>query len=212
MDCNRPLKKRTLNIELSLVPSANMHMDAFLNAFVQVQDFVHRNTTLTTSIRAVDDPNLLDGGTLVFFFVDSINQSMLLEIFEDRTALVRFIETSTDPNVPCLVVLPDWSASSEAAFVFVNAVHHNTPEQTAACVREEAFNALGLTGDPQGDGSLFSDERWLGPELDAPAFRAFGIRDEIMMRLFYRPVFENGQSHEETLAEITQLIEQECQS
>ncbi|MDX8352015.1 hypothetical protein [Cognatiyoonia sp. IB215182] len=209
-DCRSPLRKRQLDIEMSLVPAENMQYDAFLHAVTQVRLFIEGNTELSASVRPLQEPNLMNGGTIVFVFVDSNNRESLLDAFPDRPILSSVINTVTNPNVPCLLGLFEWTDASEPAFVFINAEFDNTPEKTASCVRQEAFNALGLRGDPQGDASLFSDEKWLGEVWPAPAFFAFGQRDELMIRLFYRSEFQPDQRYEETRAEITQIIASEC--
>lgn len=209
-NCFAPLRKRTLDIDISLSKTEDLEVDAVVHAAALVKLFVEYTTGLSVSSRPSDDPNLVDGGTIVFFAVNKNNLQEHLETFSGRPFLYRASRMAVSPGTTCFVAFLDWTEVSEPAFVFLNAEHHNTPEQIASCVREEAFNSLGLTGDPQGDDTLFSDKRWLGPEWPAPAFNRFGERDYVMMRLFYRPVFEVGQSYEETLREITQIIEQEC--
>lgn len=209
-NCFSPLRKRTLDIDVSLSPTENLSIDASLHSATLVKFFVEYTTGLSVAFRPLEEPNLTDGGTLVVFAVDESNVQELLDAFPERPFLKHAIRTAVLPGTTCLTTFFDWTEKSEPAFVFFNSEHHNTPEQIASCVREEAFNSLGLTGDLQGDDTLFTDERWLGPEWPAPAFNRFGERDYVMMRLFYRPAFEVGQSYEETLREITQIIEQEC--
>lgn len=209
-NCFSPLRKRTMDIEISLSKTEDLEVDAVVHAAALVKLFVEHSTGLSVSARPSDDPNIDNGGTIVFFAVNKDNLQEHLEAFSRRPFFARASRMAVSPGTTCFVAFPDWTDKSEPAFVFLNAEHHNTPEQIASCVREEAFNSLGLTGDPQGDDTLFSDQRWLGPELPAPAFNRFGERDYVMMRLFYRPVFEIGQSYEETLREVTQIIDQEC--
>ena len=209
-DCQRPLSKRQLDIEMSLIPSEEFQQDAFLHALTQFRLFVEETTDLGTSVRPIEDFNIWSGGTITFVFVDENNLRPLTEYFSPLPSAVAMIEGVVNPEIPCLGGLFEWSEVSEASIVFINAEHFNEPEDVSSCVREEAFNLLGLIGDPQGDESLFSDQRWRGENWPAPAYFGYGDRDFLLMRLFYRPIFQNGQLIDETRQEIQQIIQSEC--
>ncbi|WP_353340475.1 DUF2927 domain-containing protein [Pelagimonas sp. KU-00592-HH] len=208
--CSAPLRKRTLDIDVSFVPSEDAQIEAFLQALVNFELFAEDTTGLSVTIRPLLEPNVGKGGTIVFFAVDKSNMQVFLELFSGHTSLNRLIRAAILPDTTCFASFPKWNDVSEPALAFINAEHYGTPEKIASCVREEAFNSLGLVGDPQGDQSLFTDLRWRGPEWPAPGFFVYGDRDYVMMRLLYRPDFEIGQGYEETLSEVNEIIDLEC--
>jgi len=169
--CTHQLRKRTLEIEISLVRNADLPSpNSVIGSVAQVIDIIRENTPISVSTLSGGEVNLYRRGTLVFVFVDDGNRQEIRDFFDDLPSFQRLVDATTIPGATCVLGAPEWSDVSEAAIVFFNAEDHRAPETVAECIREVSYNAMGLWADPQGDWSLFQNSLWRGEDLADPYY------------------------------------------
>ncbi|MBB5514958.1 hypothetical protein FHS89_000964 [Rubricella aquisinus] len=209
----QPLQKRLLDIEISLVPGSNLEQVDALN--IGIRDFylITRSfTPINITVRDFGDANLEYGGVLAVFLIDGRNIASFSNYFLSQgwDSTERYMKRIVRPGSTCGLTIWPFDKSSEVTDMFVNAEDFNTPKAIASCMREEAFNSMGLRADPQGDASIFSDPLWRGEPSEIEGDFGYGYRDELMLKMLYRPEFENGQSYAETQEDVAGIIRAEC--
>ncbi|MBB5514956.1 hypothetical protein FHS89_000962 [Rubricella aquisinus] len=209
----RALEKRLLDIDISLFVEGNFEQIDALNLGIRDFYIITRDfSPLKVTARRFGEVNIQTGGTLPILLVDYENIELFSDFFRSFgwEKSVHNLERIVQPSSTCMAAKWPWTTVSEAVDVYINAEYHNNPMQIASCMREEAYNSLGLFADPQGDQSLFSDPLWRGEPSEIEGDFGYGYRDELMLKMLYRPEFENGQSYAETQAEVGEIIATEC--
>lgn len=209
----QPLKKKVLDIEINLVFGSNLDQVNSLNVgigdfFKITRDYTPVNVTVREFGKFETDAR----GTLSIFMIDNKNIELFSDDFLSKNwdEVEGYMRRISNPNSTCGILTWLFDELREVTAMFVNAEHHNTPKAVASCMREEAYNSMGLTADPQGDVSLFSDPLWRGEPTEIEGDFGYGYRDELLLKMLYRPEFENGQSYAETQVEIATIITNEC--
>lgn len=211
VDCFVPLSRRTQDVEVSVVlvedPALYDPISFGISRFVNL---VQSETTVEVEILPIGSPNLHDGGTIVFFVVSSGNILTLQELFGSDPTFSSFLDEFEAGLAECGTVFFDWTEASEASYVFVSTIDDSSPEHIASCVMEEAYSAMGLAANPQGETGLFADIRWRGESIGGRGYWDYGLRDQLFMRLLYREEFQAGQSLSETQTKIREIVDGEC--
>jgi hypothetical protein len=207
------LTKRSLDISISImIESQSRNFDAAISAISDFIDIASINTNISTEMLELGDVNLVQGGTFVIYLINENNYSKYADFFWRlgwRNNLIE-LERIIQPTSNCVGILGEWSSESEVSMAFIDTQHHDRPEQIAQCVREEAYNVMGLLGDPQGDESLFSNPMWRGPATSIEGDFGYGQRDHLMLKLLYRDEFVHGQSIDKTRDDIEYILSKEC--
>ncbi|MBB5514957.1 hypothetical protein FHS89_000963 [Rubricella aquisinus] len=209
----QPLKKKLLDVEISLAAASNIDQVDALN--VGIEDFfliTRDHTPIRVTVREFGNLETESKGILVIFLVDKGNIKIFADDFNSNnlSEFSQYIKRLMNPGSTCGILTVLFDEEFEMSAMFVNAEHHNTPRAIASCMREEAYNSLGLTADPQGNVSLFSNPLWRGEPSEIEGDFGYGYRDELMLKMLYRSEFENGQSYAETQVEVAAIIATEC--
>lgn len=132
-------------------------------------------------------------------------------IYKERVSAVPdlFEKFVVSKNLSCVVTNFDWpNAEVEYSEVWIKTTI--SPKEFANCVKEEVYNASGVSGDPVGLDSLFSEDFFSNEIIDPPIFQNFDGRALIAMKMVYSEEMLNGQSRSRTKEISRKIINASC--